>query len=175
MAQAIHQLVGGLKAGMGYTGSAGIAELQRNCAVPPRHRRRPAREPRPRRGDQPRGAELPAGLTRLTPAGRIAAAIELLEAVVSSDSWIRIAIWKLPLPLREGIGGGAVPRGPPTPLPQGERGEWPAAADAVANDSSAPAGSSVRATAAPCRIECGAFCARIGAWAGGWAITQRPA
>ena len=31
-------------------------------AVPPRHRRRPAREPRPRRGDQPRGAELPAGL-----------------------------------------------------------------------------------------------------------------
>jgi IMP dehydrogenase len=30
VAQAIHQLVGGLKAGMGYTGSAGIAELQRN-------------------------------------------------------------------------------------------------------------------------------------------------
>ena len=65
VAQAIHQLVGGLRAGMGYTGSAGIAELQRNCAVPPRHRRRPAREPRARRGDQPRGAELPAGLTRL--------------------------------------------------------------------------------------------------------------
>ena len=30
VAQAIHQLVGGLKAGMGYTGSAGIADLQRN-------------------------------------------------------------------------------------------------------------------------------------------------
>src|SRR5689334_24326284 len=29
VAQAIHQLVGGLRAGMGYTGSAGIAELQR--------------------------------------------------------------------------------------------------------------------------------------------------
>jgi IMP dehydrogenase len=29
VAQAIHQLVGGLKAGMGYTGSAGITELQR--------------------------------------------------------------------------------------------------------------------------------------------------
>jgi len=29
VAQAIHQLVGGLKAGMGYTGCAGIAELQR--------------------------------------------------------------------------------------------------------------------------------------------------
>jgi IMP dehydrogenase len=28
--QAIHQLVGGLKAGMGYTGSACVAELQRN-------------------------------------------------------------------------------------------------------------------------------------------------
>ena len=31
VAQAIHQLVGGLKAGMGYTGSAGIADLQRNA------------------------------------------------------------------------------------------------------------------------------------------------
>jgi IMP dehydrogenase len=30
VAQAIHQLVGGLKAGMGYTGSAAIADLQRN-------------------------------------------------------------------------------------------------------------------------------------------------
>src|SRR5215469_14141691 len=30
VAQAIHQLVGGLRAGMGYTGSTGIAELQRN-------------------------------------------------------------------------------------------------------------------------------------------------
>ena len=63
--KAIHQLVGGLKAGMGYTGSADIADLQRHRAVPPRHRRRPAREPRARRGDRPRGAELPAGMTRL--------------------------------------------------------------------------------------------------------------
>jgi IMP dehydrogenase len=31
VSQAIHQLVGGLKAGMGYTGSAGIAELQRGA------------------------------------------------------------------------------------------------------------------------------------------------
>jgi IMP dehydrogenase len=31
VAQAIHQLVGGLRAGMGYTGAAGIAELQRNA------------------------------------------------------------------------------------------------------------------------------------------------
>ena len=30
VAQAIHQLVGGLRAGMGYTGSAGIADLQQN-------------------------------------------------------------------------------------------------------------------------------------------------
>ena len=30
VAQAIHQLVGGLRAGMGYTGSAAIADLQRN-------------------------------------------------------------------------------------------------------------------------------------------------
>jgi len=31
VAQVLHQLVGGLKAGMGYTGSATIAELQRNA------------------------------------------------------------------------------------------------------------------------------------------------
>ncbi len=57
----VHQLVGGLRAGMGYTGSAAI-DAAGEHPVPPRHRRRPARKPRARRGDRPRGAELPAGL-----------------------------------------------------------------------------------------------------------------
>ena len=62
VAQAIHQLVGGLKAGMGYTGSARYCRPPAQLPLPPRHRRWPAREPRARRGDQPRGAELSAGL-----------------------------------------------------------------------------------------------------------------
>jgi len=31
VASVIHQLVGGLRAAMGYTGNAGIADMQRNC------------------------------------------------------------------------------------------------------------------------------------------------
>ena len=31
LSQVIHQLVGGLRAGMGYTGCATLAEMQRNC------------------------------------------------------------------------------------------------------------------------------------------------
>ena len=49
----VHQLVGGLKAGMGYTGSADIEASAGQHAVPPRHRRRPARKPRARRRDRP--------------------------------------------------------------------------------------------------------------------------
>ncbi len=46
VAAVLHQLVGGLRAGMGYTGSATIAELQAGRAVPPHHRGGSAREPR---------------------------------------------------------------------------------------------------------------------------------
>ena len=41
--------------------AATIEETAAQRAVPPHHRRRPAREPRARRGDHPRAAELPAG------------------------------------------------------------------------------------------------------------------
>ena len=61
-AMSVHQLVGGLRAGMGYTGSRGHRRLAGQHPLPPRHRRRPAGEPRARRLDRPRGAELPAGL-----------------------------------------------------------------------------------------------------------------
>ena len=61
VANVVHQLVGGVRAGMGYTGCATIGELQTNA----RFRRVTgaglAREPRPRRRDHPRGAQLPPG------------------------------------------------------------------------------------------------------------------
>ena len=41
----IHQLVGGVKAAMGYTGAATIADLQNARAICPDHQCRPARKP----------------------------------------------------------------------------------------------------------------------------------
>ena len=42
----IHQLVGGVKAAMGYTGSSTIAELQKRAQIRPDHQCRPLRKPR---------------------------------------------------------------------------------------------------------------------------------
>ena len=61
VANIIHQLVGGLRAAMGYTGNADIAAMQQRLHVPAGDPGRVAREPRPRRRDHARGAELPAG------------------------------------------------------------------------------------------------------------------
>ena len=55
----IHQLVGGLRAAMGYTGNAHDRGHADELPVPAHHRLRPAREPRARRRDHARGAELP--------------------------------------------------------------------------------------------------------------------
>ena len=55
----IHQLVGGLKAAMGYTGNPTIADMHGNCTFCKDHRRRPARKPCPRHHRHPRGAQLP--------------------------------------------------------------------------------------------------------------------
>ena len=57
----VHQLIGGLKAAMGYTGNRTIAEMQHNCNFVRITGAGPARKPRPRHRDHPRGAELPAG------------------------------------------------------------------------------------------------------------------
>ena len=57
----VHQLVGGLRAGMGYTGSETIAD-RNGTRVPSRDRGRAARKPCPRRRDHARGAELPPGV-----------------------------------------------------------------------------------------------------------------
>ena len=59
VANIIHQLVGGLRAAMGYTGNADLRAMQTRLPLPARVARRLAREPRPRRRDHPRGAELP--------------------------------------------------------------------------------------------------------------------
>ena len=57
----VHQLIGGLRAAMGYTGNRTIARDAEELHLRADHRRRAAREPRPRRRDHPRSAELPAG------------------------------------------------------------------------------------------------------------------
>ena len=80
VAQAVHQLVGGVRAGMGYTGSRDIAALQAERPLPPRHQRRPAREPRARRVGHPRGPELPAGLGVPMTHGRHAVPLSLRGA-----------------------------------------------------------------------------------------------
>ena len=54
----VHQLVGGVKAAMGYTGSATIPELQSARQVRAHHQCGPQRKPCPRRHDHPRGAQL---------------------------------------------------------------------------------------------------------------------
>ena len=55
----IHQLVGGLRAGMGYCGCGTIPDLQQNARMVRNHRGRHAREPRAQRRDHERGAQLP--------------------------------------------------------------------------------------------------------------------
>ena len=54
----MHQLVGGLRAAMGYVGAQRHEGAAREGAVRPHHRCGPARKPRPRRDDHARGAEL---------------------------------------------------------------------------------------------------------------------
>ena len=56
----LHQLVGGLRAGMGYVGAADLKALQGARPLHARLGRRRQREPHARRDHHPRGAELPA-------------------------------------------------------------------------------------------------------------------
>ena len=66
----LYQLVGGLRAAMGYTGAATIADLQQRRPVRPHHRCRAARVAPPRRHDHQGSAQLRHVLSR---AGRPAA------------------------------------------------------------------------------------------------------
>ena len=61
VANIVHQLVGGLRSAMGYTGQSQPDSHAGGLPVHPHHRRRHSREPRARRGDHPRSAELPPG------------------------------------------------------------------------------------------------------------------
>jgi IMP dehydrogenase/GMP reductase len=63
----IHQLVGGVKAAMGYTGSRTDRRPAGTRAVRPHHQRGPARKPCPRCHDHPRGAELSDALSFQSP------------------------------------------------------------------------------------------------------------
>ena len=58
VAAVLHQLVGGLRAAMGYTGNAHDRGDAHRLPLRPDHRRGPAREPRPRRADHPGEPEL---------------------------------------------------------------------------------------------------------------------
>ena len=58
-----HQLVGGLRASMGYAGAATVAELQEHGPADPDHRGGPDREPPARHPDDRRSPELPRPLT----------------------------------------------------------------------------------------------------------------
>ena len=62
VAAMIHQLVGGLRAGMGYCGCPTIAQLQAEARLVRITAGRHAREPRPRRGHHEGSAELPIGV-----------------------------------------------------------------------------------------------------------------
>ncbi len=62
----IHQLIGGLKAAMGYTGNRTIAEMQQNCQFVRITGAGLQGEPRPRHRDHPGIAELPAGYVTRT-------------------------------------------------------------------------------------------------------------
>ena len=55
----IHQLIGGLRSGMGYTGSASLAGAAQARALRAHLGRGPAREPRPRRDHHQGSPELP--------------------------------------------------------------------------------------------------------------------
>ena len=62
VAAMIHQLIGGLRAGMGYCGSADDSRAAAQGQADSHHARRRAREPRPRRADHEGSAELPDGI-----------------------------------------------------------------------------------------------------------------
>ena len=55
----LHQLAGGLRAAMGYTGAHDLAEFRDNAVFVQISGAALQREPRPRRVDHPRAAELP--------------------------------------------------------------------------------------------------------------------
>ncbi len=61
----VFQMVGGLRAGMGYTGSATIDELHKRAQVHPDHRGRPGGEPPARRDHHQRSAQLRAAVALL--------------------------------------------------------------------------------------------------------------
>ena len=66
-ASVLHQLIGGLRASMGYTGARTLAEFHERAEVHPHLDGELPREPRPRRDHHPRVAQLPArGLGQAT-------------------------------------------------------------------------------------------------------------
>ena len=82
MSAIVHQLMGGVRSAMGYTGSVGHRDhahpAATSCGSPPRA----SREPRPRRVDHQRSAQLPGALIRTTSQGRGNAGREFIRTFV---------------------------------------------------------------------------------------------
>ena len=71
VAAMIHQLVGGLRAGMGYCGCGNIPASAARREADSHHAGRLPREPRARRGDHQGSAELPIGVDRARSSNRV--------------------------------------------------------------------------------------------------------
>ena len=80
----IHQLVGGVKAAMGYTGSTHHRRAAAARAVRADHQCGPQRKPCPRRRRSPAKRPITRRARRMTPAARVQAAIEILDEVIAS-------------------------------------------------------------------------------------------
>ena len=85
VAAMIHQLTGGLRAGMGYCGCARHPDAAARSQADPRQPGRPARGPRPRRHHHQGSAELP-GRVRLTAEGQGSGWLRLTRALTQGLS-----------------------------------------------------------------------------------------
>ncbi len=72
LAMNVHQMLGGIRSGMGYVGCATIEELRTQGPVRPHHLGRAQGEPRARRDHHRGGAQLPSGVGRRFEVGRAA-------------------------------------------------------------------------------------------------------
>ena len=136
VAAVLHQLVGGLRAAMGYTGHASVESMRGGCRFVRITGAGPAREPRARRADHPRKPELQARMTmnRIDLDGRVAVVTggaqgigyAVAERMLASGA--RVWLWDRDAPLVEeaarALGRGRTrtssirptrPRSPPPP------------------------------------------------------------
>ena len=143
VAGVIHQLVGGLRAGMGYVGCSTIAAAARRGAAHPRHAGRRPRGPRARRRDHEGSAELPIGIAGSLTATRgqpglggvgLARAVDRDPAAVAAEILDRARPTAPAGPARELRRPTRSPRTPSRPSSSSPRSSASAAVDPVQID-----------------------------------------